>query len=70
MKRVHFEVAGMSCGHCVSAVKKAAGSVDGVTVESVQIGSVAVELDESKASIAQVVDAIADAGYEATESAA
>jgi copper chaperone len=70
MKNVNFEVAGMSCGHCVHAVREAAASVDGVTVESIRIGAVAVALDESKATIGQVVDAIADAGYDATEVAA
>jgi copper chaperone len=68
MKRVQFEVTGMSCGHCVKSVKDAVESVGGVTVESVRIGSVAVALDETRTSVGQVVDAIADAGYEATES--
>jgi copper chaperone len=70
MKRVHFEVDGMTCGHCVSAVKKAASSVDGVTVESVEIGSVLISLDDTRATVGDVVDAIADAGYEAAEAAA
>jgi copper chaperone len=70
MKKVQFEVNGMSCGHCVNAVKTAAESVDGVTVDSVRIGTVAVSLDEDRANVGQVVDAIADAGYEATEVAA
>ena len=70
MKTVQFEVTGMSCGHCVGAVKAAAASVDGVTVESVSIGSVVVSLDETRARVGDVVDAIADAGYEATEAAA
>lgn len=70
MKKVQFEVSGMSCGHCVKAVKTAAESVAGVSVESIRIGSVAVSLDETQASVGQVVDAISDAGYEATEIAA
>lgn len=70
MKKVQFEVSGMSCGHCVHAVKSAAESVTGVTVESIRIGNVAVSLDETRASVGQVVDAIADAGYDATEIAA
>lgn len=70
MKKVQFEVSGMSCGHCVHAVKTAAESVAGVTVEAIRIGSVAVSLDEAQASVAKVVDAIADAGYDATEIAA
>lgn len=70
MKRVHFEVNGMTCGHCVSAVKKAASSVEGVTVESAEIGSVLISLDDTRATVGDVVDAIADAGYEAAEAAA
>jgi copper chaperone len=70
MKRVHFEVNGMTCGHCVSAVKEAASSVEGVTVESVAIGSVLISLDDTRATVGDVVDAIADAGYEAAEAAA
>jgi copper chaperone len=70
MKRVRFEVNGMTCGHCVSAVKKAASSVDGVTVESVEIGTVLISLDDTQATVGDVVDAIGDAGYEAAEAAA
>ena len=70
MKKVQFEVSGMSCGHCVHAVKSVAESVAGVTVESIRIGTIAVSLDETQASVGQVVDAIADAGYDATEMAA
>jgi copper chaperone len=70
MKRVLFEVSGMTCGHCISAVKEAAGSIDGVTVETVEIGSILVSLDDAQATVGDVVDAIADAGYDATEAAA
>ena len=70
MQKVEFEVAGMSCGHCVGAVREAAASVEGVTVESVRIGSIVVSLDENRAKVGDVIDAIADAGYEATEAAA
>ena len=70
MKKVQFEVSGMSCGHCVHAVKTAAESVAGVTVDSIRIGTVAVSLDETQSSVGAIVDAIADAGYDATEIAA
>jgi copper chaperone len=69
MKQVKLEVAGMSCGHCVGAVRKALTGVPGVKVENVQIGSASVSFDETKANVGDLVDAVADAGYEATEAA-
>ncbi len=70
MKRVKLQVEGMSCGHCVHAVSEALSAVPGVRVEEVAIGSATVELDEGTANVGTLVDAIADAGYEAAESAA
>ena len=69
MKELKLEVSGMSCGHCVSAVREALGNVPGVKVEDVGIGSAAVTYDESKTTVGDLVDAIADAGYEANEAA-
>jgi copper chaperone len=69
MKQLKLEVSGMSCGHCVSAVRDALGAVPGVKVESVSVGSASVTFDESKTNVGELVDAIADAGYEASEAA-
>lgn len=44
-----LEISGMSCGHCVHAVKSALESLDGVRVEDVRIGSAVVDVDESVA---------------------
>ena len=68
-KQVNLDVSGMSCGHCVHAVREALGTVPGVTVEEVQIGSATVSLDEDKATVGTLLDAISDAGYEASEAA-
>ena len=69
MKQLKLDVTGMSCGHCVGAVRQALSAVPGVKVEDVRIGSASVSFDESKTSVGQLVDAVADAGYEATEAA-
>ena len=69
MKELKLEVAGMSCGHCVNAVREALISVPGVKVESVSIGSATVAFDEAKATVGDLVDAVSDAGYEASEAA-
>jgi copper chaperone len=66
---LQLDVSGMSCGHCVHAVREALGAVPGVTVEDVRIGSVSVKFDDQKATVGDLVDAISDAGYEASEAA-
>lgn len=42
-----LEISGMSCGHCVHAVKSALESLEGVRVEDVQIGSAVVDVDDT-----------------------
>ncbi|HEX8849888.1 MAG TPA: cation transporter [Gemmatimonadaceae bacterium] len=66
MTRTTLRIDGMSCGHCVAAVKKALAGVDGVTVDSVAIGTATVEYDPSVASVEKIADAVNDAGYEAS----
>ena len=67
MKQLKLDVSGMSCGHCVGAVRDALAGVPGVKVDEVRIGSASVTIDESKTKVSQLVDAVSDAGYEATE---
>lgn len=63
MKKLHIEIVGMTCEHCVRAVKNRLASTNGITVNDVQIGSVDLLLDESKASMDDIEDAISDEGY-------
>ena len=67
MKQLKLEVAGMSCSHCVQAVKDALDAIPGVKVETVQVGSATVSFDENAASVGDLVDAVYNAGYEASE---
>jgi copper chaperone len=69
VKQLKLEVSGMSCGHCVGAVRQALAGVPGVKVEDVSIGSASVTFDETKTKVSDLVDAVSDAGYEATEAA-
>jgi copper chaperone len=65
MNRTTLKIEGMSCGHCVMSVKKALEGLDGVTVESVSVGSAALAYDPAIASPKQIVEAVSDAGYTA-----
>lgn len=69
MKQVKLEVSGMSCGHCIQAVRNALSAIPGAKVENVQIGAATVNFDEARTTIGALVDAVADAGYEASEAA-
>jgi len=63
MKDLHIEIVGMTCDHCVRAVKNRLAATPGVTVNEVKVGAADIRLDDAKASMADVEDAISDEGY-------
>ena len=63
MKSLHIDIVGMTCEHCVRAVKNRLAATPGVSVTDVRIGSADIQLDDAKASVADVEDAISDEGY-------
>ena len=64
VKTVKIEIEGMSCGHCVMAVRKELSHLP-LNIKEVQIGSAEVEYDESKIDLSKIYAAIREAGYEA-----
>jgi copper chaperone len=63
MKTQEFIIEGMSCGHCVMAVRKELSKLDSVKVNDVQIGKAKVEFDETKIQESRIISAIEEAGY-------
>ena len=63
MKDLHIEIVGMTCEHCVRAVRNRLSATPGITVNDVKVGSVDLRLDESKSSMDDVEEAISDEGY-------
>ena len=59
-----LRIDGMSCAHCVRAVRDALAEVPGATVERVDVGGATVAYDPLRTSPAQLADAVRDAGYE------
>lgn len=57
-----FIIDGMSCGHCVMAVKKEISKLN-VSDLNVAIGNAQVDFDESKLSEEKIKQAITEAGY-------
>jgi copper chaperone len=66
MTRLTLQIDGMSCGHCVEAVRRALVALPGVEVESVEIGQARVRFDKTATSAAALTGAVSDAGYSAS----
>ena len=66
MEQATIEIQGMSCGHCVKAVREALEGVPDVAVERVELGSASVvTFDQPSEGVAdQLVEARRDAGYD------
>ena len=65
MESVTLTIEGMSCEHCVRAVRGRLEKTDGVKVEDVQIGSAKLAYDPAKTNVDEIEEAIADEGYTA-----
>lgn len=65
MEKLVLDVKGMSCMHCVNAVKRALGSLDGVKQADVVLatGKATVEYDPAKVSAEDMKKAISEEGY-------
>lgn len=63
MAETKLAIEGMSCQHCVMAVKKALGGVPGVLESDVQVGSASVKYDEAKVKKEDIESKIEKAGY-------
>lgn len=63
MSEVTLHIEGMSCGHCLNAVRRALADVEGTTIRTVQIGRAEVD---TEAPVDVLVAAIENAGYRAT----
>lgn len=65
MERVELTIEGMSCEHCVRAVRGRLERTPGVKVDDVHVGSATVEFDPARTTVDDLEEAIADEGYTA-----
>lgn len=63
MAEINITIDGMSCQHCVMAIKKALGGVPGILESNVQLGRAVVKYDENKAKKEDIEARIENAGY-------
>lgn len=68
MEKKTFDVSGMTCVSCAQTVEKTAQKLTGIKEASVNLATekLLVEYDETVLSEADIINAIADAGYEAS----
>lgn len=69
LKTVTLFVKGMSCSHCKMAVERAVVGVNGVTEVEVNLekGLLKVIYDSEKAALADIKQAVINAGYEVAD---
>ena len=65
MASLTLQIEGMSCGHCLNAVRKSLGNLPGVHIGSVQIGRALLEYDPALIDPAKISAAVDQAGYHA-----
>ena len=65
----NFDVTGMTCSACSNRVEKAVSHVPGVEDVNVNLlkNSMTVDYDETKTGLEQIIQAVTDAGYGASE---
>ena len=63
MRDLHIDIVGMTCEHCVRAVRNRLSSTPGITVQDVKVGAVDLQIDDTRATMDDIEDAISDEGY-------
>lgn len=69
MEKTTFNVEGMSCSHCESAIKQSVGALNGVSSVDVSLNdkTVSVKYEASKVSADAIKREIEEQGYEVNE---
>ena len=65
MSELRFQVPGMTCGHCVSAVKTELATVAGVESVEVDLDTKNVVVHGNQIAVSSIIAAVDEAGYEA-----
>ena len=66
MATKEYTIEGMSCQHCVMAVRKELARVEGITVQEVTVGKASVRIDSDSVTDDVIAAAIEEAGYKVT----
>ncbi len=66
MSTVTLHIEGMSCGHCLKAVRQALQGIPGATVDSVQMGRATLQTTAEGPTPEALAERVTAAGYSAT----
>jgi copper chaperone len=66
MNSIALNIQGMSCHHCVAAVKKELEKIKDLTVEEILVGKAVVRYEEANITRSQLQQAVEDAGFTLT----
>ncbi len=56
-------ISGMSCHHCVEAVRRELGKIPALEVKDVTVGAAVVSYEDAAVSSSRIEDAVREAGY-------
>lgn len=63
MEDLKLRIEGMTCQHCVRAVKVRLERTPGVQLRAVEIGSAELSFDPARTNVDEIEEAISDEGY-------
>jgi copper chaperone len=63
MTKQTLEIGGMTCGHCLMAVRNSLSQVEGLTIEELRVGRARVAFDPAVVKPTAAAEAVKDAGY-------
>ncbi|MDO5054617.1 heavy-metal-associated domain-containing protein [Pasteurella oralis] len=69
MQKVTLRIEGMHCGGCVKSVTRILQEFDGVAIANVNLEAANAEVtfDHTKVSVADLIDAVENAGFDAQQ---
>lgn len=65
MEKIGLSIEGMHCDACVRRVTNALAGVEGVRVDSVEVGSARVDFDPAAVTPERITEAVGKIGFEA-----
>jgi copper chaperone len=63
MEQTELKIEGMSCGHCVMALKKELGKIESIKIVNVEIGRAVIETDKMERVRPEIEKAVSEAGF-------
>jgi len=63
MEQIELKINGMSCGHCVMALKKELGKIPEINIVNVEVGKALIETNDPVSTKPEIEKAVLTAGF-------